>query len=429
MAQGNVYYLRQDEVAYELRIRGLDESGNAETRRARLSQALVSKTELKPEVIATLSAEEEIDICEDKANHLLNLVKGLKETARDSDIKRLSIRSAHLRDRITRIPVEEGDPLKDSQLSLISKSDEIEDALRVVKGEQPVSPRRRIPVRRPLNTEEESDGVAELDQDDVPTGNRRIHRDNGAPTKGKSTAATILKWNVKFSNSPGENVVNFIEKVNELSLAHGVSEESLFSAAVVLFEGEALTWFRGNRHRIFTWKNLCQELKFVFLDHEYDEWLLERIRSRKQLDREPIDIFLAVIEEWCERLTCPISEQEQFKIVRRNLNNYLREKLCMTTINSVEELRRYARLAETGLPRKDTPVSTPHSTPPTRYRESTRDRKDHLGRDGRTQERSHYRDSNRSSWPRPVRKCFTCGSPEHIAANCGRTNTQSQRKN
>lgn len=91
------------------------------------------------------------------------------------------------------------------------------------------------------STDEESEGVAALPS-------RPAHKTREVP---------LVKWNLKFTGyAKGMTVHTFLERVAELCRARNVSEGELFEQALDSFEGRGLMWYRSNRNRINSWKEL-----------------------------------------------------------------------------------------------------------------------------------------------------------------------------
>ncbi|KAG8290977.1 hypothetical protein J6590_072085 [Homalodisca vitripennis] len=85
-----------------------------------------------------------------------------------------------------------------------------------------------------------------------------------------STAIPVYKWNVKFDYESGQSVGAFLQRVEELRRARGISQQELFESAVDLFEGKYLTWYRSAINRVRSWEELCNEMRIVFQTPDYN---------------------------------------------------------------------------------------------------------------------------------------------------------------
>lgn len=80
---------------------------------------------------------------------------------------------------------------------------------------------------------------------------------------------------------------NFLERVDKLKFARGISDEILFESAIDLFDGKVLMWFRSNRYRVSDWENLSKLLRRDFEQPEYKTRLYQDILARTQEQTEP----------------------------------------------------------------------------------------------------------------------------------------------
>ena len=114
-----------------------------------------------------------------------------------------------------------------------------------------------------------------------------LHSNDGVTGQISSQEITrklvpLSKWNLKFTGDNSFSVNAFLERVNELRDARNASDDDLWRGAVDLFEGNALIWYRANRKYASNWCELSYLLKKAFQRHDYEDYLLDRIKSRKQ---------------------------------------------------------------------------------------------------------------------------------------------------
>ncbi|KAF6199548.1 hypothetical protein GE061_007574 [Apolygus lucorum] len=152
----------------------------------------------------------------------------------------------------------------------------------------------------------------------------------------------------KFSGEHPEQALDFVADVEEKARTRLMGHEQLFIESAELFAGEALDWHRDAVRRVSNWSQLRQEFLIAYHGYGNDSGLRERIRSCKQTDSQSIDVFLGIMEGMYSRLERPIGEAERLEEILRNLNPFLKEKLVMTPMSSISDLRMYARTAESG---------------------------------------------------------------------------------
>lgn len=146
----------------------------------------------------------------------------------------------------------------------------------------------------------------------------------------------VSKWNLYFDGT--SSVLSFLERIEELRSACGISKHDLFTSAVVLFRGTALTWFRSNKHSIWSWDLLSYELKKTYLPSEFEEDIWNDIKGRTQGRDERVAIFVAIMESYFSKLPNPPKEEKRVTIMRRNLLPYLQNHLASHGVTSIAEL-------------------------------------------------------------------------------------------
>lgn len=180
---------------------------------------------------------------------------------------------------------------------------------------------------------------------DVQDPEQLMNRPQGARCRYRSPVAS---WNLVFSgNSSGKSLNDFLSQVQMYARADGVSNLELLRAAVYLFTGPALTWYRAYGPRLVSWEHLVQTLRQEFLPYDYDYGLLREIEQRKQGKGESFAMFLANMEMMYRGLQYTIvPEQQMIDTIMRNLLPYYAEKLVMCHIVSIRDLSLYCRRIE-----------------------------------------------------------------------------------
>ncbi|XP_072390902.1 uncharacterized protein [Diabrotica undecimpunctata] len=151
-------------------------------------------------------------------------------------------------------------------------------------------------------------------------------------------SAPIHKWGVHFSGQSNENVVSFLEKLECLRIARGNSEEECYSSAADLFKNSAFTWYLNNRGSFASWQELVAKLRSDFLPYNYEDNLLDEIKSRKQAPQEKVTICINEIISLCKRLETPLSEPHIVRIIKKNLLPSYHSSLALTDIPLIVDL-------------------------------------------------------------------------------------------
>ncbi|XP_055850623.1 uncharacterized protein LOC129915176 [Episyrphus balteatus] len=265
----------------------------------------------------------------------------------------------------------------------------------------------------------------------------------------------VGRWNVQFTGERcGTSVNSFLERVEELRVARGVSEALLFRSVVDLLTGQALLWYRSIREEISNWSEFVDALKYEFLPANYDDLLLEQINRRTQGKGESYGAYLATMRTLFKRLGEPLSERRKVAILLKNLDPFYQKQIGFHKPQSVKELAALGRDLETLRANIDSfepparnrncvepelgytagPAVQPkvaavaRDEQPVRVVESARSQPNRSSQaDGSVRcfncgKVGHF--STRCSTPR---KCFGCGAEGVTRSNCKRCSGNAQR--
>lgn len=267
-------------------------------------------------------------------------------------------------------------------------------------------------------------------------------------TERSFPSVPVHKWGLQFSGSQGgQSVVDFLNRVHELRKARNVSFEQLFDSAVDLFKEPALSWFRSNRNSLCSWNDLELSLKQTFIPPNYDEALLDEIKSRRQFDGETLNTFVNVMRMKFGKLIQPIPEAQQINIIRRNFLKSVNQQLILLEIPTYAELEKYCRLIVKNSPsncRLESRPKNKNQGPNEIYsyadgdklksKESDQFRELPLGSDlnkgsfserpvGRSNQLQSLERLSNKPFPRSKIICWNCNSFGHLGVNCGKKRT------
>ncbi|KAK3923856.1 Activity-regulated cytoskeleton associated protein 2 [Frankliniella fusca] len=164
-----------------------------------------------------------------------------------------------------------------------------------------------------------------------------------------SKSLDVAKWNIKFSGSEGSSVLSFIEDVEDKARSLGISCNMIVPAAVELFEGPAKTWYRSIRKEVDgSWSELKHALRREFLPLDYYDILWEEIRARKQGPNESLGIYVANMTGLFQRMEVgrELKDEDKLSIMLKNLAPFYMEKLALTTVRSIRELKELGKVLE-----------------------------------------------------------------------------------
>lgn len=304
-------HLKVKELEYELLIRRVKPSGDADVKRKLLRGALAqenaNRSFVQSVLVSPLSYEVEVQEIGESIADLRTGIDSFTGSAGDAAHKRFSSRLTHLSGRIHRLcedTAEREQKKQEFQMLLLGLEGDL--AFKVVPS-----------ASTPQNAVAPQSMSAVTSHRSVPP----------------------YKWNLYFTGqSQKESVHSFLEKVEMLSRSRSVSEQELFLSAYDLFKGQALTWYNNIKHTVRSWDELVQKLKKDFLPYSYEEDLLREIDTRTQGQSEKVTLFIACMVGLFNRLSKKPEEKVIVNRIRRNLLPYFISQLALREINSVDEL-------------------------------------------------------------------------------------------
>lgn len=380
----NCYHLRKSEVAYELKIRGQPATGTADELRKRLNQCLMNNTAIVEKVINNMDVVKELTECEVTIADIEKMVDNYEGNGKDNEYNRLLARLNHLDKRIERIPMlllqdDESQQTKDALLKrtrdavnalsqerqedvpkgdrkVIEDNDQHQEDLSILETKGAIAP---TVAPQQIQTQPLIDLRPPDQEFSVPARSKP----NGCSSQAtvRSNSVPVYKWGLKYDPESSQSVGSFLQRVEELRRARGVSQLELFDAAVDLFSGQALVWYRSVQRRVKTWEELCKEMRIVFQSPDYDIRLQREIFNRIQGEHEPIDVFIAAMEGLYTRLAEPVPESTQLAQILNNIHPHLQDRLSLCEVRTLEELRQMGRRAEAGRFRAECSRQQPRS--------------------------------------------------------------------
>lgn len=332
--------LLKEELEYEIKVRGILPTGNVKelVRTLRDLLALESEGHSFSRKVE-FDAASEIKICQEK---LVDLESLFKAPVGDTTIRKIRTKLGHLVGRCERITSDDKEisesktKLSTDTLKYVSRFRKLCDENKnVTKGPQ-----------EPLDIQFQQSLITS-------TPNGSVNANVPSATQNQnSTALPVLMnnlnlnkrvnfsaWGLTFSGDSDTMGLNaFLERIEELSEAHNVSEDDLFRGAIEIFEGKALIFYRALKGKVKDWKTLCEHFREEFLPRDYTERLWEQIKTRTQGEKESITIYVAYMTNLFNRCSASINEAIKLKILRKNILPFYQTQLGLIDISTVDEL-------------------------------------------------------------------------------------------
>lgn len=319
-------------LLYELNVRGIkvDDSKTVDELRSTLRPLL--QMEKKGRSLSTppydLKFEDEKTYILTTLTSITTSLKTITGEKAKCKYERFQSRLIHLLNRVNRIPIPSlSDEESAERSSLLVKVLGALDQLSKISQQDP-----HLSMLLE-STHISKDNDSDVSSESSSSGGRPLSRSQ--PTV-YNKYPKVEKWGLKFTGDPrGMSVHSFLERATELCVARRVSEKDLFDAAIDLFEGKALTWYRANRSRFSNWKSLSDLLCKHFEPPDYHSRLFKEILERTQDPSESIVEYLASMSALFNRYG-GVPEELQLDIVSRNLSPFYLTQL--PPINSLSEL-------------------------------------------------------------------------------------------
>lgn len=328
-------YLRKEELQYELLYRGADPTDMTVQGMRGCLRSLLRMESIDRSSITyppyTFNLQTEVEGVQSCCVPVEEEIRNFSGNKTDSGYKRLSARIAHLLGRVNRFPVKNAtaEVLKARSqwlAKITTLMDSLERSTRL-KNEPDLSVSLHAHSTRLGSVAEDSDDNEEPVEETSVVQHRSGHQ-----------SQPVYKWNLKFSGDLKKISVNhFLERVEELRVARGLSVEELFASAIDLFEGKALIWYRSVANRCTCWKDLSELLLRHYLPPDYHARLFQEILSRVQGPNEPIVEYLASMSTLFARYG-KIQADVQLDIILKNLAPFY--VMNLPVVESLEQLER-----------------------------------------------------------------------------------------
>lgn len=317
------HHLLIDELNYELRIRNVICNRCQDEKRKILARAFAKEKAGKKVDLSdpNFDFEKERQEINDTIVSITTLILELEGDENDSIFKRARSRLCHVTGRVQRIP----NPNNEVEVTTF-KNESYATCLNLEADLY-----ERVLANKPTTSTSAFDTSVVGNTTFVPS---PIFLPNSS---SQTRFVPVYKWGVVFNGDPRQ-LLPFLEKVSELAEARNVSDKELFSSAADLFSERAFMWYKTVKSGVDSWDSLVKLLKQKFLPPEFDEEIWDDIKVRRQGRKEPVVLYIAVMETLFNRLSRPVAEVTKIKFIRKNLLPEYVSQLALTDITSMKEL-------------------------------------------------------------------------------------------
>ncbi|KAJ3641376.1 hypothetical protein Zmor_027886 [Zophobas morio] len=394
--------LSADELAYELRVRGVTVVGTTvETKRVALIELLRKERQgvVVPEFTQASDPATELVICASKLEAISGDLESFDSANRENLFRRLRTKLTHLDRRLLRIqPVnQEQQNEKDRLLHLLGDANGLlqdlnkvmppqgslldlasPDPLELPQGHRSSSPAEEVDFDWRQGVAER---LAEISKDTYFVHIKASHTIDPLvlafykvdplvqtlplrkvdPLLLKIHEADPLAW-YKVSVA-GLRLLPSVRNVTSAVVASPLTT-SIYSSSLCRKKAfvvtlkistldinhqngrEALLWFRSVRTQFDNWDDVASGLRRNFLPYDYENSLWEEIRRRSQGAEEKLMLYVAAMENLFYRLAEVPTEPVRVSLIRRNLLPYLQTALALSEMPTVGRLLELGRSVE-----------------------------------------------------------------------------------
>lgn len=237
---------------------------------------------------------------------------------------------------------------------------------------------------------------------------RTLHTTNSLTPEGPDTVSAlnqIRKWGYHFD---GRDPVSFLERIEELQAAYGLTSTEMLAGLPELLKNDALMWYRNHRAEWENWEDFARAFREHYLPRRYRTQLLRELQSRQQHEAEPYARYATHVLTLMRRAG-HLSRAEQLEQLYEGLRPEYKLYIRRHDIDSIPDL---AALAQEFEAIADTRRATP--APATRTASATPayNREECCWR---YKQRGH----TRADCKRPPKKfCSQCGKDGVLTRDC-----------
>ncbi|KAK9888978.1 hypothetical protein WA026_004262 [Henosepilachna vigintioctopunctata] len=274
MPKFRINRLNQSQLNYELSIRGL-QTGTVDKMRKTLSQAIKLEKEG-----GSISYPNYPYTFEEDKEAIVGVVLKVEDSLSDAQLlspasERYNVnetRLAYALDRLDHIPI----------ISIEQTTWKSQTFTRILELMDLLE--RKLVGDDSNSSDDEEDLRHSVIKTSTPeTASRKEKGVSVASTSFKVKPIPVCRWDFKFSGEKdGMSVSAFLERLEELCEARGVSKHEAIRSGIDLFTGKALVWYRSVKSSITDWKTFVEEVRAEFEPYDYDDKLLDEIRHRTQ---------------------------------------------------------------------------------------------------------------------------------------------------
>lgn len=345
--------LDKEALTYELGLRGIAMEGKVDRLRAKLASILKVQNEVNWQMASPKNQQPdtELEYCQRRLKDVQEILKDpASRDRKHSSYRKIKTLLIHIQGRTARI-VPETSEQENVRSSLLNKClgylMELGKVPVVTDGDGEGTSAQDTSTEdvKAVESDQESQVIG-LESDSSHRSESDSSSDDISSRSGRGKRRRLLKdWGIKF-NGTSLSVCAFLQEVSRLRRSENISRRDLLRCAGDLFEGRALVWFKATLPLVSSWNELKDRLIQEFQPSSYEEHLWAEIYERTQGADEPIAIYVAIMRNYFQRLPKAPTVKRQVQVVRRGMLPYLRDRLSLVELSSLDKLVRLGKQLE-----------------------------------------------------------------------------------
>lgn len=150
-------------------------------------------------------------------------------------------------------------------------------------------------------------------------------------------------WRLKFSGARTQSVDTFLDRLEDLRLGAGLSEEEMLYAIAEVLDGPARTWFNNNKTK---WKNYQEFMTgardWFETSTQQQQRLQQEVQNRFQGDEELARDYIANLQALMNQLYPPMGLERQLDLLHANLLPAIQIQLRRRDVRNIDDLKERA---------------------------------------------------------------------------------------
>ncbi|KAL6421213.1 hypothetical protein ACFW04_013639 [Cataglyphis niger] len=158
---------------------------------------------------------------------------------------------------------------------------------------------------------------------------------NEPVTDTTNVVKQMRKWGVHFD---GRDPFAFLERLEELKAGYAFLESAMLLGLPELLRGDALQWYRNNKHRWENWGQFDRALRTQFLPRRYQATLRREISDRRQRPGESFKKYVGDILTLMRRAG-GLSSEEKYERIYENMRAEIKRYVRYNADEGIDELQ------------------------------------------------------------------------------------------